>query len=299
MAKHFSPLAGPAADLHSHTKLRPSLTDPDGSSVIADPIRRSPFILEEELGKGSYAAVFVGTERSTRNQYAIKVYKKEKMNTKTRRKIIEDEVSVLQICRHKNIMRFYRKIETPTETQLVLQLVRGRSLGALLKSLPGQCLSEAQAKPLLLKLLDALIYLHANNIYHRDLKLDNILVAEDMEPTLIDFGFSCVAKPHQLLGLFCGTPNYMSPEIVNKKEYLGGPNDAWSFGVLVYRVLAGVFPFASKTTQELNRRIKNLDFMFPRHVSPEAKRVIESLLILEQAQRSTLQSLRSFRFFCS
>lgn len=265
-------------------------------SVMEVP-RQSQMIIGEELGKGSYAIVYVGTDKLTKTQFAVKVYKKEKMNTRTRRKIIEDEIAVLQLCRHKNVMRYYRRIETTTEIQLILELVKGKSLGALLRAQPNGALSEAQAKPLLSKILDAMAYLHSRNIYHRDLKLDNVLVSDSMEPTIIDFGFSCVALPNQSLCLFCGTPNYMSPEIVAKREYLGGPNDAWAFGVLFFRILVGSFPFASRTTQELNKRIVKADFQLPKSLSCEAKRVVESLLIVEQSQRSSLEKLRSFRFF--
>lgn len=259
--------------------------------------KKFPFTFEEELGKGSYAIVYLMTDNNTKQQFAVKTYKKEKMNTKTRRKIIEDEIAVLQICKHKNIMKFIRKIETSSEIHLVLEYIRGKSLASYLKTFPNQCLPEQKAKSILAKILDAIVYLHANNIYHRDLKLDNILINESFEPIVIDFGFSCISQSNQSLNLYCGTPNYMSPEIVNKKEYLGGPNDAWSFGVLFYRVIVGVFPFASKSTQELNKKINKLEYFIPRSVSPEAKRVIESLLITEESQRSSLAKLKSFRFF--
>ena len=275
----------------------PKLPDPDSKDNTNDFLKKTSFTFEEELGKGSYAVVYLSTERFSQQKFAIKVYKKDRMNTRIRRKIIEDEVQVLQFCNHKNIMKFHRKIETSSEIHLVLELIRGKSLGHLLKNQPGQFLPEHIAKVLLRKILEALIYLHANHVYHRDLKLDNILIKDDLEPVMIDFGFSCISSPNQSLSLFCGTPNYMSPEIVNKKEYFGGPNDAWSFGVLFYRVVVGNFPFASKSTEELNRKINKLEYQIPKSVSSAAKRVIESLFIIEQSQRSSLDKLMTFRFF--
>lgn len=89
---------------------------------------------------------------------------------------------------------------------------------------------------------------------HRDIKLENIII----NPTtryikLIDFGFSVFStKP---LKLFCGTPSYMAPEIISKKEYYGGPTDIWTCGVAYYVMLTGHFPFTAHTDRELSRKI--------------------------------------------
>ncbi len=90
---------------------------------------------------------------------------------------------------------------------------------------------------------------------HRDIKLENILIVQKTgQVKLIDFGFSCLSK--ERLKIFCGTPSYMSPEIVSKKEYYGGPADIWACGVLLYNLLCGNFPFKSLTTEkELFRKI--------------------------------------------
>ena len=88
----------------------------------------------------------------------------------------------------------------------------------------------------------------------RDMKLENILIeTKTKKVKIIDFGFCCGSKDK--LKIFCGTPSYMSPEIVSKREYYGAPSDIWACGVLLYILLCGVFPFKSAFEKDLFRRI--------------------------------------------
>ena len=83
--------------------------------------------------------------------------------------------------------------------------------------------------------------MHAMNIAHRDLKLENVIVDDNLKPKLIDFGFS--SKCGEKLKNFCGTPPYMSPEIAARVPYYGEPADMWALGILLYMMLFGKFPF--------------------------------------------------------
>jgi MAP/microtubule affinity-regulating kinase len=103
---------------------------------------------------------------------------------------------------------------------------------------------EITARRIFKQVAEGVAYLHQQNIVHRDIKLDNILVEESTRMVkLIDFGFSVVVAGGQRLKVFCGTPSYMSPEIVRKNEYDGKPVDVWALGVLLFVLLTGTFPF--------------------------------------------------------
>ena len=124
------------------------------------------------------------------------------------------------------------------------------------------------------------------------------MIESNMSIKIIDFGFAVKVKSNsQNLDLFCGTPNYMSPEIVLKKEYKGGPNDIWGFAVLAFKLLTGYFPFASESTSGLNRRILALDFSVPSYVPEPAKNMFNAIFKLSPPGRPTASQLLHFKFF--
>ena len=124
-----------------------------------------------------------------------------------------------------------------------MDLAEGLILSQYYKSMRDTRLAEPDAAKIFQQIVEAVSYLHKNGIYHRDLKTENVIIDGNKKIKIIDFGFSIKAEPMQRLNLFCGTPNYMSPEIVLKKEYYGGPSDVWALGVMLFVICAGYFPF--------------------------------------------------------
>lgn len=116
-------------------------------------------------------------------------------------------------------------------------------------------------------------YCHKKCVVHRDIKLENVLISEDKVVKLIDFGFAVVVPPEHYLNVFCGTPSYMAPEIVNKKEYTA-PVDVWAVAILTFRLLSGTFPFKGNTDKELYRRINSCRPDYPSNFSDELIRFI-------------------------
>ena len=110
-------------------------------------------------------------------------------------------------------------------------------------------------------MVSALAYCHERHVAHRDVKLENFMLDDRKNVKLIDFGFSCCSDKH--LKIFCGTPSYMSPEIVSKKDYSGPQADAWALGVVLYVFLTGHFPFKAPSDRELYRKISKGVFSFP------------------------------------
>ena len=114
-------------------------------------------------------------------------------------------------------------------------------------------------------------YCHNKCIAHRDIKLENILLDDDNNLKIIDFGFSTCIPNDKKVKMFCGTPSYMAPEIVSKKEYCGPPADIWALGVLLFALLCGTFPFKGSNDKDLYKRIARGEFTVPDHVSARAK----------------------------
>jgi serine/threonine protein kinase len=102
-----------------------------------------------------------------------------------------------------------------------MELVNGVSLLAYLKSKPNRRIEEIECKQIFFQIVKGIAHCHSKNICHRDIKLENIIVEENRLVKIIDFGFGTITVNNKLLNFFCGTPSYMPPEIVQKKDYIG------------------------------------------------------------------------------
>lgn len=162
---------------------------------------------------------------------------------------------------HSNIVKIFEAFETENHVYLVMEYVAGGSLHSYLKDQPNRRLDEEEAKRIFKQIMTALQYCHRKSIAHRDIKLENILLDENKNVKLIDFGFSTCIPNDKKIKMFCGTPSYMAPEIVMKEEYAGPPADIWASAVLLYALMNGCFPFRGATDKELYRRIQRGTFV--------------------------------------
>lgn len=167
---------------------------------------------------------------------------------------------------HPSIMKLYDAIDSYRHLYLVLENCEGQMLHTVVKdhangslSSYRKCLPEKACAKIFYQIVLGMSYYHAQNISHRDIKLENILVnysCPEMTTKIIDFGFAIQTKePHEKLRTFCGTPAYMSPELCKKKEYSGIASDNWAAGVLLYTLLFGTQPFKARTEYDLFRLI--------------------------------------------
>jgi MAP/microtubule affinity-regulating kinase len=176
-------------------------------------------------------------------KFAIKIYEKYKLLDPIRKNSVKREIEILKKVDHNSIVKLFEVIDTSKQILLVMELVNGISLLNHLKAKTNRRLDEEEAKIIFKQVLEGVRYLHNKNIFHRDIKLENLIIDENKIVKIIDFGFATVNPKSKLLNFFCGTPSYMPPEIVQKKDYLGPPTDVWSCGILLYTILSGSFPF--------------------------------------------------------
>ena len=134
---------------------------------------------------------------------------------------------------------------------LVEEYGGANSLYKYLVSLPSYKIPENTVKIYFRSIAETVGYLHERDIVHRDIKAENILLNRYQELKLIDFGFSLLTVPPATIDTFCGTPTYMAPEIVSKKDHVPIYTDIWSMGVLLYVMLQGNYPFRGKNEDEL------------------------------------------------
>lgn len=166
-----------------------------------------------------------------------------------------------------------------------------------MKSECFKTVGEEVARVVLRQLVRAVAYLHGGEIVHRDLKLENVLVSREMKIKLIDFGFSRrLPKENYVLYDFCGTPHYIAPEVIQREGYYGKPADIWSLGVLLYRMVAGSFPFKGLNEKNIYSKVMKAELKLPNDLSPELSSLLTDMLSFDFRKRPTAEELLSSRW---
>lgn len=256
--------------------------------------RKTPlkdYTIGSTIGTGAYGTVKYGIQKSTQKRVAIKIYNKSKFSEKNQEKTIQNEIKILSKIDYPNIVKLYHTIDTPKSIYIILEYISGGSLNTLLKRKTNRRLEELEASKIFEKLLLTLDHLHSKNITHRDIKLENTLIDQNGNVKVIDFGFATCFSNDKKTKLFCGTPNYMAPEIVGKKEYYGPPVDIWAAGVLLFVLLTGIFPFRANNDKELYKKIISGYYVVPEYVSNKAQSLIGKMINLDPDKRPTAGEL--------
>ena len=198
------------------------------------------YLIGKDIGKGAYAIVKLVTDKITRNKYAMKIYDRIKLNDSTKRKCVYREIEIMKRIDHKNIVKLNEVIQNSKQILIIMEYVNGISMREYYnKNIKNQKLNnkkELIIKKYFSQIFSAMSYIHKNHMAHRDIKLENILIDKNQDIKIIDFGFGMYNPEDKLQNFFCGTPNYMPPEIIIKKNYIGQKADLWSLGVLLYKM---------------------------------------------------------------
>ncbi|KAJ6924896.1 hypothetical protein NC652_017994 [Populus alba x Populus x berolinensis] len=178
-----------------------------------------------------------------------------------------------------------------------MEYVRGGELFA--KVAKGR-LKEEAARKYFQQLISAIDYCHSRGVYHRDLKPENLLLDEDENLKISDFGLSALPEQFRQDGLLhtqCGTPAYVAPEVLRKKGYDGSKADIWSCGVILYVLLAGFLPFQDENVMKMYRKVFKAEYQFPPWFSTDSKRLISRLLVADPEKRITIPAIMRNHWF--
>lgn len=249
------------------------------------------YLVGPSIGQGAYATVKLSVHKATSSQVAIKVYDKAKMMEPHRRRNLLREVEILKKLDHPNCVKMLEAISAPKGIFLVMEYVPGESLHAYIQRKPFKKLEDAEARTVFGQVVAGLEYCHGLSISHRDIKLENVIIDTQNRVKIIDFGFSTLTEAEERTKVFCGTPSYMAPEIVQRKEFLGAAADLWALGVLLYTLLSGIFPFRGLTDKELYAKIAKGIFSFPHCIPQSARTLIQSLLSVDPGRRPTCSQI--------
>ena len=237
------------------------------------------------LGAGAFGKVFhTQNKHDASFEVAIKVLDKVKLADSINS--IMNEVAILNALDHPNIVKYYETYNDEKFIYLVMEYISGKPLFEKIIEQPSNMFSEDQAAQYMRQLFQAINHCHAQEIVHRDIKPDNIMINANNTVRLIDFGLSKESINQQRLKTIAGTPYYMAPEVINGSH--GKKADLWSLGVVLYTMVSGYLPFQGQIF-EVFRKIREGDFHFDhpefRMISEECKDLIRNLLKVEYSER--------------
>ncbi|CAH0492254.1 unnamed protein product [Peronospora farinosa] len=274
---------------------RTSLDDPKSVQSVSERLAEKSkwaiddFVVTKNLGQGKFGNVYLAKEKCTNVSVALKVIFKSPLVHNGDTSNLKREVEIQVRLRHPNVLRMHGYFYDDSCIYLVLEYA---PYGELYKELArGKYFSDDMAAHYVAQVIEALNYCHSCNVIHRDIKPENLLLGYNKTIKLADFGWSVHApSPYNLRKTFCGTPDYLSPEIVMGESY-DYRTDSWSLGVLTYELLVGSTPFYCTNQMDMYQRIRLVDYHFPPMpvICDSAKSFIAGLLKRKPNDRMRLE----------
>jgi len=250
----------------------------------------NPSDKNSKLGVGSFASVKLAKDKKTGKQHAIKMISMHPTKmTSSDLHNIKTEISIHRKLEHPNIVKFYDYIQKDHHVYLVLDYAEGGNLYSYIHKKKN--LSADEIFRFFYQTCLAFQYLHQNDVLHRDLKPENLLLDKDRNIKLCDFGWAA-RKINEKRLTFCGTYEYMAPEIVYKKHY-DYRVDIWSLGVLLYELIHREAPYKGRSLPEISKSLSKTQITFSSSINPQAKDLILKILKTNPSERLSIAQILS------
>ncbi|GLU02948.1 hypothetical protein SLE2022_201770 [Rubroshorea leprosula] len=248
--------------------------------------------LVKDIGSGNFGVARLMRNRETKELVAMKYIERgHKIDENVAREIVNHR----SLC-HPNIIRFKEVVLTPTHLAIVMEYAAG---GELFQRI---CNAGRFSED---ELISGVSYCHTMQICHRDLKLENTLLDGSPAPRvkICDFGYSKSSLLHSRPKSTVGTPAYIAPEVLSRREYDGKLADVWSCGVTLYVMLVGAYPFEDqedpKNFRKTINRILAVQYKIPDyvHISQDCRHLLSRIFVANPARRITIKEIRSHPWF--
>ena len=254
------------------------------------------FDKEREIGKGGFGQVWKVVHKATKKVYCIKIITKQSIIEQNLIEQINREIEIMYLLNHPHCLRLKNHFEDDINFYLLMPLATKGQLYKILRRCKK--FDEKTAAQILRETISALQYMHSFKppILHRDLKPENLLINDTGRVYLADYGWSNFKNDGDVRKTFCGTPEYIAPEML-KKEGHDHRIDIWCVGVLMFEFLSGYSPFCAKTNQDLYMNIRRLKIQWPNDMPPLAKNLISKILKINPRDRLSLEDILKHKWF--
>ena len=252
---------------------------------------------DKNIGKGGFGCVWKVRHKETKKVYAIKVINKDSI---IKQKLVEQtnrEIQIMYKLDHPYIIKLANHFEDDEDFCLIMQYASKGQLYSQIKRLKR--LDQKQAAQYMREIISAVKYLHTRDppIIHRDIKPENVLLDSEGICKLADFGWSNFEEGNKQRETYCGTPEYLAPEMINKSGH-DENIDIWSLGVMLFEMLTGKTPFNFKGDRnQLYNSIKTLKIVWTDDFPPLAKDLISKILRLQPKDRLSLDQIIEHQWF--
>ncbi|KAK3545905.1 hypothetical protein QTP70_016584 [Hemibagrus guttatus] len=290
-----SPERAPSAPTQKPNRSKCEQTKMELAQVVIDPKTGRSYSKGKLLGKGGFARCYEMTDLSSNKMYAVKVIPQSRVSKPHQRDKITNEIELHKTLQHKHVVKFSHHFEDQDNIYIFLELCSRKSLAHIWKA--RHTLTDPEVRYYLRQIISGLKYLHNKGILHRDLKLGNFFVNENMDLRLGDFGLAAKLETvEQRKKTICGTPNYLAPEVLNRQGH-GTESDVWSLGCVMYTLLCGNPPFETLDLKETYKCIKEVKYTLPPSLSSAAQKLISAILQKNPNDRLTLDQILAHEYF--
>ena len=257
----------------------------------------SKYEINRTLGTGTFGRVKLCKLKNTDKYFAIKILKKIKIIKLKQVDHILNELKILSFIDHPFLVKSEGFTQDSQYLYIILELINGGEMFTYLRKV-GKFPAN-QAMFYAGQVVQMFEYLHSKNIIFRDLKPENILIDNKGYLKLTDFGFAKICKGRTYT--LCGTPGYISPEILLNKGH-GKPVDWWTLGILIYEMIAGIDPFNDEDTMAIYQKVIKCKVKFPSYFPSDAKSIVKHLLVKDLSKRygnlkGGVNDIKFHRFF--
>lgn len=276
-------------NVNAANPVQPVLTT---SGVRLDTVDEYVINYRRKIGEGGFGAIYEATSKKSNKKYAVKVITLKNIPDNFLESL-NREILIAESLNHPNIVKVRHTFRDNTHVYIVMDLYEGGDIYDFMDDY--EYLNECMAFVIFGQLVEAVGYLHANNIVHRDIKVENMVFdnKKHMHVALTDFGFAVVRDPNgPLLDNFPGSVYYAAPELFLGNPYTGYAADVWAMGVCLYLLLTGDYPADTTSTQTYSNEILNGTIMLPTSLSPAAQDLLTRMLQKNEAARATVEDIR-------